>query len=128
MFKNEMGQDYGGLKRELFSLAIREITKVPEVFAACHNQRMVWFRSRTPDRDATSSPTKGRRMHHYKHSIEFYFGLLVGLAAFNGVHVDLPLPPFMYKLLRSEQVKAGCFVSIRHELIAIVCIVLSLSK
>lgn len=108
-----MGQDYGGLKRELFSLAIREITKVPEVFAPCHNQRMVWFRSRTTKehRGSTGPPSnhaKGRRTqqryHHY--SIEYYFGLLVGLAAFNGVHVDLPLPPSVYKLLRSEQVGA----------------------
>lgn len=110
-----MGQDYGGLKRELFSLAIQEITKVSEVFATCHNQRMVWFRSsRTTERRSTTSPpskhaSKGRRMMHqrYHHSIEYYFGLLVGLAAFNGVHVDLPLPPFVYKLLRSEQVRSS---------------------
>ncbi len=109
MFKDEIGQDYGGLKRELFSLAIREITKVPEVFATCHNQRMVWFRSRTTERCSTGPPSnhaKGRRtQQRYQHSIEYYFGLLVGLAAFNGVHVDLPLPPFVYKLLRSEQVR-----------------------
>ena len=47
---------------------------------------------------------KGLRIRKYAHSLEFYLGLLVGLAAYNGIHVDLPLPPCIYKIMKGAQV------------------------
>jgi hypothetical protein len=38
------------------------------------------------------------------YSSEFILGLVVGLAAFNGVFVDLPLPSFIYKIVSGREV------------------------
>lgn len=37
--------------------------------------------------------------------LAYYLGLLVGLAAYNEVHVDVPLPRCIYKTIKGEQVR-----------------------
>ena len=174
-FKGEIGVDYGGVKREFFTIAIKEILAETNLLGTCPNGNMVWFTDQplkaTPiqrqnssastssapaagnDREdmvtetsprhpprklarldsvdgtvdanstaatavahvtsalplPTTEPTSSPRSTKYDRFVltrplAYYLGLLVGLAAYNEVHVDVPLPPCVYKIIKGEEV------------------------
>lgn len=146
-FKGEIGVDYGGIKREFFTIAIKEIITKTNLLGTCANGRMVWFtglgsdtggtggtsgeiasnavdasprshkQARLSDADGSVGPTLvdlpsgsvKRSAAKYEQlslarPLAYYLGLLVGLAAYNEVHVDVPLPPCIYKTIKGEQV------------------------
>ncbi len=150
--------DYGGVKREFFTIAIKEILAETNLLGTCANGNMVWFTDQplkaTPiirqnSAASTSSapgsakeaddssprklarldavdgavdpinpaestlpvtePTASPRSTKYDRFVltrplAYYLGLLVGLAAYNEVHVDVPLPPCIYKIIKGEEV------------------------
>jgi hypothetical protein len=125
------------VKRELFTLAVKELVTRTPLLAPCSNGRLMWFdmqhRNRTAPGSATSVPgtpssaeharkqvrlgeaftflstDSASTVHHVPaHSLAFYLGLVVGLGTYNGVHVNLPLPQCVYKTIKGEQV-GSCF-------------------
>jgi hypothetical protein len=135
-FKGEIGVDYGGVKRELFTLAVKELITRTNALAPCGHGRLLWFTAHkesagsvrkqpridgtgfdfiTPAPATTVVNSVGGDAHteaaaatvaHIaaQHRLPFYLGLLVGLAAYNGVHVDLPVPKNIYKIIKNEEV------------------------
>ena len=57
------------------------------------------------DGAATTDAAASVVTHAYTRPLSYFLGLLVGLAAYNGVHVDLPLPPSIYKTIKGEEVQ-----------------------
>jgi len=154
-FKGEIGVDFGGIKREFFTIAIKEIITKTNLLGTCASGRMVWFtglasgvsaanpdspgspvgttsggvpssdaaasrshkQARHSDSDgsvgpalaaASSGSTKANTAKYEQltlaRPLAYYLGLLVGLAAYNEVHVDVPLPRCIYKTIKGEQV------------------------
>jgi len=90
-FVGEVGADQGGLSREFFRVAFKQLFS-PEygMFVYDDESNLMWFRS--SDLDLTG---------------EFYFtGILLGLALFNGFVVNLQLPLVFYKKLLGQELTA----------------------
>lgn len=125
-FEGELGVDYGGIKREFFTNAIKEIISHTNVLAPCSNGRLLWFANqpaaqagevnnnmrKMPRLDHTSDVTQsdtasGRADGGFqpKRRLAYYLGLIVGMATYNGVHVDVPLPSCVYKTMKGQEVK-----------------------
>jgi len=110
-FVGEDGIDEGGLSKDLLSLAIKELVNTTHVVAPCgggsnENARSVWFtRTGKCVREQNSrivsgaalSETIGESVGDFEH--EFVLGLLLGLASYSKVLVDLPLPSAIYKTM-----------------------------
>lgn len=142
-FSGEIGVDYGGIKRELFTLAVKDLVTRTTMFAPCSGGRLMWFNHHR-DRSVLSSTGASHPEHAQspqgnarkqarldgnsfefftstpggleaessrstvtvaaRYPLPFYLGLLVGLAVYNGVHVNLPLPHCVYKTIKGEEV------------------------
>jgi hypothetical protein len=72
--------------KELFTLAVREYLESTHVLQPCGDSRHLWF-TRTASDGATSSDSFD----------EYLLGILLGLACYNGVLVNLPIVPVVYK-------------------------------
>jgi hypothetical protein len=147
-FKGEIGVDYGGVKREFFTIAIKEIIAKTDLLGTCANGHMVWFtgnrlllaretaaaqgstrearereegvhkqarlttasaavHSSVKDASAPSANSSRKEKYHdltQARPLAYYLGLLVGLATYNEVHVDVPLPSCIYKTIKGEEV------------------------
>lgn len=143
-FKGEIGVDYGGVKREFFTIAIKEIITKTDLLGTCANGHMVWFtgnrllaretaaaresvrereegvykqarlttasaavHSSAKETSATSASSSRKEKYQdlaQARPLAYYLGLLVGLAAYNEVHVDVPLPSCIYKTIKGEEV------------------------
>jgi hypothetical protein len=72
-FKGEIGVDYGGVKRELFTLAGKELVTSTPLLAPCSNGRFMWFatqhRSRTGPGYATSVPGTPSSAEHARKQV-----------------------------------------------------------
>lgn len=109
-FAGEDGVDQGGVTRELFSIAFKEIVKKTSLLSPCGNMgEYLWF-TRNAGAALSRSATSG---HAFDDTLcdEFMLGVLVGLAVHNRVLVDLPLVPVVYKLLNGQKVHYFCAVS-----------------
>eukprot|EP01034_Spumella_vulgaris_P026028 gene26026-32554_t len=95
-FKGEIAVDRGGVTKELFTLAIRQIVHETNVLSPTSSARHLWF---SKDTRSSLALAIGDGLF----STEFILGLVVGLAAFNGVFVDLPLPSFIYKIISGRE-------------------------
>eukprot|EP00922_Rhytidocystis_sp_ex-Travisia-forbesii_P061402 GHVS01091015.1.p1 GENE.GHVS01091015.1~~GHVS01091015.1.p1 ORF type:complete len:1010 (-),score=115.67 GHVS01091015.1:587-3616(-) len=84
IFAGEQGVDEGGLKKELFALITKQLFN-PNYGMFCYHEgiRTIWFNRNSLENDN-----------------EFLLiGLLVGLAIYNDILMDLPFPPVLYKKL-----------------------------
>lgn len=89
VFIGEEGIDEGGVKKEFFQLLTSQLFDVQYgMFTSVNNGRGLWF-----NKDCTWSTEEYNLV-----------GVLLGLAMYNGVILDLHLPRVLYKLLRHEVV------------------------
>jgi ubiquitin-protein ligase E3 A len=82
MFKNEPGIDEGGVKKEFFQILIRQLFD-PNfgMFNYNDKERLYWFNGLS-----------------HEPNINFeLIGILMGLAIFNNIIIDVPLPRVCYK-------------------------------
>ena len=88
-FEGESGVDEGGLRQELFTIAFNKLFD-PEfgMFTKNENDRYFWFR-----RAKLETP--------YSYQL---IGLLLGLAIFNNILIDIPLPYVMFKKLMKKDI------------------------
>lgn len=112
-FIDEDAVDQGGVKKELITLAIRGLIQEIGLLRPCgNNNSKLWFsgKSRTGERfspdksDDYMAPNKIQRREfsvRRRDNVElcYYLGLLIGLAAYNDVLIDLPLPSAIYKVM-----------------------------
>ena len=88
VFEGEEGVDEGGVARELFAIAIRDFLTTRSVLRPCgDHDELLWFTRVSDSRD-----------NHTELSEEYLLGVIVGLACHNGILVNLPLVPVVYKL------------------------------
>jgi ubiquitin-protein ligase E3 A len=101
-FVDEEGLDQGGLTRELFTLALKEIVSTWNILQCCgNNGEYLWF-----------SPTESCEPFETSQlDKEYLLGLIVGLATLNGVLIDFPIVPSVYKLFIGMQVNSKTFES-----------------
>ncbi|KAJ1665908.1 hypothetical protein IW140_002834 [Coemansia sp. RSA 1813] len=86
-FVGEEGVDEGGVQKEFFQLIVRDVfSSKYGIFKANSESQYHWFLSQT-------SPTKDMLEEIW------LTGQLIGLAVYNGVILDIHLPPVMYKKL-----------------------------
>lgn len=88
-FIGEEGLDYGGVKKEFFQLMIKELFDPKYgMFEPHEDTRVYWFRRSTFDTPAEFN----------------LLGLIVGLALYNNVILDLHFPQVLYRKLLKEKV------------------------
>ncbi|KAJ1891559.1 hypothetical protein LPJ81_005722, partial [Coemansia sp. IMI 209127] len=86
-FVGEEGVDEGGVQKEFFQLIVRDVfSSKYGIFKANSESQYYWFLSQT-------SPSKDMLEEIW------LTGQLIGLAVYNGVILDIHLPPVMYKKL-----------------------------
>ncbi|KAJ1936015.1 hypothetical protein FBU59_005193, partial [Linderina macrospora] len=86
-FVGEEGVDEGGVQKEFFQLIVRDVFSVKYgIFTANDESHYFWF---TPGSDPSKDALEEMRLT----------GLLIGLAVYNAVILDIHLPPAMYKKL-----------------------------
>ncbi|KAJ2520542.1 hypothetical protein H4217_001978 [Coemansia sp. RSA 1939] len=86
-FVGEEGVDEGGVQKEFFQLIVRDVfSSKYGIFKANNESQYYWFLSQ-------ASPTKDMLEEIW------LTGQLIGLAVYNGVILDIHLPPVMYKKL-----------------------------
>ena len=107
-FIGEDAVDYGGVQKELFTLCIEECVKS---MRRCGDGNLVWFDDWGPfdyfltlnnDSDFQDIASLNEQLRATKMS-SFYLGVLISLATYNGVLVDLPLPPCVFKFLNGTE-------------------------
>ena len=120
-FFNEDAIDSGGVKREFFSLLVKSFCNDLHIFSPCgdsanraNQASLVWFtRSESSRLPADNDMSKGDECEGsaYKRSklvqassMEYIFGVLVGLAFYHRVLVNLPLPAHIYKIMIGSKV------------------------
>lgn len=94
LFEGEPGQDVGGLRREFFSLLLKEL--FTEDFGMLkHNEdvQLYWINGHADYFDSVSDERKAQLISYFE-----LFGSIVGLAIINDTLVDFPLPFFFFKL------------------------------
>ncbi len=84
--------DAGGVTKELFTLAIRKFVTESNLLQLCDDGRHLWF-----------TRTKNVLMESNSFD-EYLLGILLGLACYNGVLVNLPIAPVVYKLFNGGRV------------------------
>ena len=84
IFANEPGIDEGGVGKEYFALIMKAMFNAQfGMFTYNESVQLYWFNGRS-----------------FEPNINFELvGLLMGIAYYNGIHVDMPLAPACYKLL-----------------------------
>ncbi|KAM3137775.1 hypothetical protein pb186bvf_010195 [Paramecium bursaria] len=87
-FIGEQAVDEGGVRRELFSLLMQDLFNLNYgMFVSKMNDTILWFN------------IKGFEM-----AIQYeYIGILLGLALYNQILLDLRFPPVIYKKLMGEE-------------------------
>ena len=93
-FQNEPGQDMGGLRREYFSLLLKELfTEAFGMFRYNEDVRLYWIHGHADYFDSVSAERKQQLISYFE-----LFGNIVGLALYNHTLIDFPLPLFFFKL------------------------------
>ncbi|CAD8049649.1 unnamed protein product [Paramecium primaurelia] len=89
VFKGEQGIDQGGLTREFFSLLTQKLFDVQfTMFVTRNNNTVLWFNK-----------------HHMEMPIKYeLIGMLLGLALYNQVLLDINFPQLVFKKLMNEPV------------------------
>lgn len=104
-FAGELGEDVGGLTKELFTLTIRQLMQETSAFALSSSGQVYWFTGReaatkaeSEEEETASTPTTKSLI-----SWEYMLGLVQSLAIYHGIHIDMPLPTAVYKLLKGRE-------------------------
>ncbi|CAD8051862.1 unnamed protein product [Paramecium sonneborni] len=89
VFKGEEGIDQGGLTREFFSLLTQKLFDIQfTMFVTRNNNTVLWFNK-----------------YHLEMPIKFeLIGMLLGLALYNQVLLDISFPQLVFKKLMNEEV------------------------
>ena len=107
-FINERGIDAGGLRKEWFMLLTKKFfDKNSILFETVSESRYTWFIIYPP---GASSAKNIKLLHLY-----FLFGVVVGLAIFNGVILDLKFPRLFYKKMCNEQIGFADYLELYPE-------------
>lgn len=107
-FINEKGIDAGGLRKEWFMLLIKKFFHINStLFETVSESRYTWFVVYSPDLKFLQNKNL---LHLY-----FLFGVVVGLAIFNGVILDLKFPRLFYKKMCNEQVTFADYLELYPE-------------
>lgn len=94
LFEGEPGQDEGGLRREFFSLLLKEIfTEDFGMFRHNEDVQQYWIQGHADYFESVPEERKEQLISYFE-----LFGSIVGLAIFNETLVDFPLPFFFFKL------------------------------
>ncbi|CAK90602.1 unnamed protein product (macronuclear) [Paramecium tetraurelia] len=90
VFKGEQGIDQGGLTREFFSILTQKLFDVQfTMFVTRNNNTVLWFNK-----------------HHMEMPIKYeLIGMLLGLALYNQVLLDVSFPQLVFKKLMNETVQ-----------------------
>ena len=100
-FKDELGQDDGGLKKEFFMILVKEIMSPSfGMLKADDESNLLWFH-----RFTFENPEVFRLL-----------GTICGLAIYNDVIVDLPFPLALYKKLLGKKVDISDFIELHPSL------------
>ena len=100
-FKDELGQDDGGLKKEFFMILVKDIMSPSfGMLKADDESNLLWFH-----RFTFENPEVFRLL-----------GAICGLAIYNDVIVDLPFPLALYKKLLGKKVDVSDFVELHPSL------------
>ncbi len=103
-FEGEIGLDRGGLAKELLTIAVRDLINTSHVLSPCTNGRFYWFTNNDVGNKQAKIDTNSPKSYNCKLSAEFVLGLLASLAVYNGIYIDLPIPPSIYKILKNKEV------------------------
>ncbi len=87
-FAKEPGIDVGGVRKEYFSLIMKEIFKLEfAMFKYNDDTQLYWFNGQT-----------------YEPNLNFELvGNLMGIAFYNNMFVDMPVVPACYKILLNQE-------------------------
>lgn len=116
VFTGEDAVDQGGVTKELFTLAIKQLIRESGLVKPCGSSSLVWFHSTSSTRISDVQPpaekvawvtyetaygsSAGTSNDSNDRTYTAYvLGLLVGMAAYHGVLTDLPLPTALYKVM-----------------------------
>jgi hypothetical protein len=92
VFEGEDAVDAGGVTKELFTLAVKDYLESTTLLRPCGDLHHLWF-TRTPDATLPSCSTPPAASFD-----EYLLGIFLGLACYNGILVNLPIAPVVYKL------------------------------
>lgn len=93
-FENEPGQDMGGVRREYFSLLLKEIfTEAFGMFRYNEDTRLYWINGHADFFDSVPVERKEQLLSYFE-----LFGNIVGLAIYHKTLIDFPLPFLFFKL------------------------------
>ena len=94
LFEGEPGQDEGGLRREFFSLLLKELfTEDFGMFRHNEDVQLYWVHGHADFFDSVSDERKAQLVSYFE-----LFGNIIGLAIINQTLIDFPLPFFFFKL------------------------------
>lgn len=106
-FIGEEGIDAGGLRKEWFMLLTKEFfNRKSTLFETIPESRFSWF----PSCPQTTLPENKNTEQLY-----FLFGVVIGLAIFNGVILDVSFPKVFYKKMCNEQLTFGDYLELYPE-------------
>ena len=120
-FVGEEGVDQGGLRKELFSLAMKQLVLLTKILKpTSYSGRFLWFNDEAQVEEEegplrttlalleSALATKGTQQtmqvgdRPTQCRGQFALGLLLGIAAYHGCMLDVRMPPCVYKLLLSK--------------------------
>lgn len=94
IFEGEPGLDMGGVKREFFSLLLKELfTEEFGMFRYNEDTRLYWIHGHADFFDSVTDARKTQLVSYFE-----LFGSIVGLAIYHDTLIDFPLPFFFFKL------------------------------
>ncbi|CAR30618.1 putative E3 ubiquitin-protein ligase HUL4 [Lachancea thermotolerans CBS 6340] len=103
-FVNEPGIDAGGLRKEWFLLLTRELFNPSSgLFIVVEESRFSWFNMAYKDVDF--GPENAEKLY-------YLFGIVLGLAIYNGTILDLCFPMALYKKLCGEPLNERDFLEL----------------
>jgi hypothetical protein len=104
-FAGELGEDVGGLTKELFTLTIRQLMQETPAFALSSSGQVYWFTGRDAAVVAGTAEAESEERTATASLIswEYMLGLVQSLAIYHGIHIDMPLPTAVYKLLKGRE-------------------------
>ncbi|CAK0825058.1 unnamed protein product, partial [Prorocentrum cordatum] len=116
-FVGELGVDAGGLRKECLQLVLRQIYERSSLLVELEElPGLVWF-SPTPDHWRRGSPLHDQEEGAgcleelcdpgWAEHLPEVAGAIVGLAAYNGIYLDLRIHPLLYRFLVQRSVSAG---------------------
>ncbi|SCU99198.1 LADA_0H18184g1_1 [Lachancea dasiensis] len=103
-FVNEPGIDAGGLRKEWFSLLIKELISSDNgLFVVVDESRFSWF-------NVAHGGTEGASGDNLK--LNYLFGIVLGLAIYNGTILDVCFPMALYKKLCGAPINRADFLEL----------------